>query len=66
MITEHDTRPCTPWAHSAYVGYDATIGRIASLSDRGKAHRCPACERKFVSADALEAHARAKHTGEGA
>lgn len=31
MNVEHDTRPCTPKGHSAFVGYDAIVGKMQSL-----------------------------------
>lgn len=34
MIIYHDTRPCTPRGHSAFVGYDVYVGKMQSLFGR--------------------------------
>ena len=64
MRLEHDTRPCTPWAHSAYRGYDAFVGKIESF--HGLAYACHLCDRRFISDEARTQHHKAKHSGEGA
>jgi hypothetical protein len=65
MIT-HDTRPCTPSQHSAYRGYDAIKGKMASLygishSRPNGAPRCEHCGNWFGTAASLADHVARKH-----
>lgn len=68
MIVYHDTRPCTPRGHSAYVGYDVYVGKVESLGLRrnaGRAFACPQCSAWFGTGNALSAHLVAKHGARG-
>lgn len=58
MIIEHDTRPCTPAGHSAFIGYDATApgGKLAQLSPTGRVYTCPDCNRRFATSEARVVH----------
>ena len=61
LHVEHDTRPCTPKGHSAYVGYNAFEGRLISLSADGRPHACPSCDRRFRTKEGLHGHIVSQH-----
>lgn len=74
MNVEHDMRPCTPRGHSAFVGYDAILGKMQSLYGRsglasatpsevapGGACRCNVCGKWLGTAKWHAQHMRTKH-----
>lgn len=52
----HSTGTVTPNGHSAYRGYDATVGKLATFSQNGKGYPCPHCLRRFMTVAARDAH----------
>lgn len=61
----HDTRACTPSGHSAYRGYDATRGKLPSLSPTGRVYTCPICQSRFTTSELRHQHIARQHSGDG-
>jgi len=63
MTTLHDTRPCTPSQHSAYRGYDATVGKASLYT--GRVYACD-CGKQFFTREDRDLHQRRQHCGDAA